>query len=54
MNGTVDFDNLNLANLNLKLFLKTTKIDVHAFVPSKHDYCNSLLYNAKKYVLKEL
>ena len=33
---------------------KTTEILVHAFVPFKLDYCNSLLYNVPKYVLKKL
>ena len=33
---------------------KTTEILVHAFVSSKLDYCNSLLYNVPMYVLKKL
>ena len=47
----------NLCNISrIKKFLssKFTEILVHAFVASKLDYCNSLLYNVPKYVLKKL
>ena len=33
---------------------KTIEILVNAFVSSKLDYCNSLLYNVPKYVLKKI
>ena len=32
----------------------SVEIFVHAFVSSKLDYCNSLLYNIPKYVLNKL
>ena len=32
----------------------SVEILVHAFVSSKLDYCNSLLYNIPKYVLNKL
>ena len=43
----------HLCNISLiRKFLssKTTEILVNAFVSSKLDYCNSLLYNVPKYV----
>ena len=40
---------------NLPLnYMYSVEILVHAFVSSKLDYCNSLLYNIPKYVLNKL
>ena len=36
------------------LSTQTTEILIHAFVTSKFDNCNSLLYNVPKYVIKNL
>ena len=44
----------NISRIRKFLSLKTTEILVHAFVSSKIDYCNSLLYNVPKYVLQKL
>ena len=44
----------NISRIRKFLSSKTTEILVHAFVSSKLDYCNSLLYNVPKYVLKKL
>ena len=44
----------NIARIRKFLSVKTTEILVHAFVSSKLDYCNSLLYNIPKYVLNKL
>ena len=44
----------NISRIRKLLSSKTTEILVHAFVSSKLDYCNSLLYNVPKYVLKKL
>ena len=44
----------NISLLRKFLSSKTTKILVNAFVSSKLDYCNSLLYNVPKCVLKKL
>ena len=38
----------NIARIRKFLSVKTTEILVHAFVSSKRDYCNSLLYNIPK------
>ena len=39
----------NISKIRRFLVLETTKTIVHAFVTSKLDYCNSLLYNQPKY-----
>ena len=44
----------NISHIRKFLYLKTTEILVHAFVSSKLDHCNSLLYNLPKYVVKKL
>ena len=43
----------NISRTRKFLTSKTTEILVHAFVSSKLDYCNSLLYKVQKYVLKK-
>ena len=42
----------NISKIRNFLTSDTTKTVVHAFVTSKLDYCNSLLYGQPKYVLK--
>ena len=44
----------NISRIRKFLSSKTTEVLVHAFVSSKLDYCNSLLYNVPKYVMKQL
>ena len=44
----------NISKIRNFLTSDTTKTVVHAFVTSKLDYCNSLLYGQPKYVLKRL
>ncbi|KAL9957225.1 hypothetical protein ACROYT_G038836 [Oculina patagonica] len=44
----------NISRTRKYLSTKTTEILVHAFVSSKLDHCNSLLYNVPKYALKKL
>ena len=44
----------NISRIRKFLSTKTTEILVHAFVSSKLDHCNSLLYNVPKYILKKL
>ncbi|KAL9974522.1 hypothetical protein ACROYT_G011567 [Oculina patagonica] len=44
----------NISRIRKYLSTKTTEILVHAFVSSKLDHCNSLLYNVPKYALKKL
>ena len=42
----------NVSKIHTFLTLETTKTIVHAFVTSKLDYCNFLLYDQPKYMLK--
>ena len=42
----------NISRIRKFLSMKTTEILVHAFVSSKLDHCNSLLYNVPKYIKK--
>ena len=44
----------NISCIRKFLSLKTTEILAHAFVSFKLDYCNSLLYDVPKYILKKL
>ena len=44
----------NISRIRKFLSTKTTEILVHAFVSSKLDHCNSLLYNVPKCTLKKL
>ena len=44
----------NISCIRKFLSLKTTEILAHASVSFKLDYCNSLLYNVPKYILKKL
>jgi len=44
----------NISRIRKFLSTKTTEILVHAFVSSKLDHCNSLLYNVPKCALKKL
>ena len=45
----------NISRIRKKIVsMKTIEILVHAFVSSKLDHCNSLLYNVPKYILKKL
>ena len=44
----------NISCIRKFLSLKTTEILAHAFVSFKLDYCNSLLHNVPKYILKKL
>ena len=44
----------NISRIRKFLSPKTTEILVHAFVSSKLDHCNSLLYNVPKCALKKL
>ena len=44
----------HISRIRKFLSSKTTEIFVHAFISSKLDYCNSLLYNVPMYVLKKL
>ena len=44
----------NISMIRKFLTTETTKTLVHAFVTSKIDYCNSLLYGAPKYLLHRL
>ena len=44
----------NISTIRKFLITDTTKTLVHAFVTSKIDYCNSLLYGAPKYFLHRL
>ena len=44
----------NISRIRKFLSKKTTEILVHAFVSSKLDQCNSLLYNVPKCTLKKL
>ena len=44
----------NIARIRKCLTSKSTEILVHAFVSSKLDYCNSLLYGVPKFQLQKL
>ena len=44
----------NISRIRKFLSTKTTEILVHAFVSSKLDHCNALLYNVPKCALKKL
>ena len=44
----------NLTNKRKYLKLVSSEITVHAFITSKLDYCNSLLYGCRKMQLKKL
>ena len=44
----------NISRIRKFLSTNTTEILVHAFVSSKLDHCNSLLYNVPKCALKKL
>ena len=44
----------NISRIRNFLCSKTTEVLLHAFVSSKLVYCNSLLYNVPKYVMKQL
>ena len=44
----------NISRIGKLLSTKTTESLVHAFITSKLDHCNSLLYNVPKYVIKKL
>ena len=44
----------NIAIIRKYLSVKTTEILVHAFVTSKLDFCNSLLYGVPKSLLQKL
>ena len=44
----------NISRIRKLLSTKTTETLVHAFITSKLDHCNSLLYNIPKYVIKKL
>ena len=44
----------NISCIRKLLSTKTTETLVHAFITSKLDHCNSLLYNVPKYVIKKL
>ena len=44
----------NISYIRKYLFSTTTEILVHAFVSSKLDYCNSLLYELPNYQVKKL
>ena len=44
----------NISRIRKLLSNKTTETPVHAFVTSKLNHCNSLLYNVPKYVIKKL
>ena len=44
----------NINKIRKVLTTETTKTLLHAFVTSKIDYCNSLLYGAPKYLLRRL
>ena len=44
----------NISRTRKLLSTKTTETLVHAFVTSKLDHCNSLLYGVPKYVTKKL
>ena len=44
----------NISRIRKLLSTKTTEYLVHAFVTSKLDHCNSLLYGVPKYVIKKL
>ena len=44
----------NISCIRKFLSLKSTEILAHAFLSSKLDYSNSLLYNVPKYILKKL
>ena len=43
-----------ISRIRKYLSTKTTEILIHAFVTSKLDHCNSLLYNVPKNVIKKL
>ena len=44
----------NISRIRKLLCTKITETLVHAFVTSKLDHCNSLLYDVQKYVIKKL
>ena len=44
----------NISRIRKLLSTTTTETLVHAFITSKLDHCNSLLYNVPKYVIKKL
>ena len=44
----------NISKIRKFLTEDTTKIIIHAFVTSKLDYCNSLLYGQPRYLIKRL
>ena len=44
----------DLSEIRKYLTQESSKIAVHAFVSSKLDYCNSLLYSCRKMQLKKL
>ena len=44
----------NISRIRKLLSTKTTETLVHAFITSKLDHCNSLLYKVPKYVIKKL
>ena len=44
----------NISRIRKFVSSTITEILVHAFVSSKLDYCNSLLYNIRKYTIKKL
>ena len=44
----------NISHIRKLLSTKTTETLVHAFVTSKLDHCNSLLYGVPKYVIQKL
>ena len=43
-----------ISRIRKYLSTQTTEIPIHAFVTSKLDHCNSLLYNVPKNVIKKL
>ena len=51
---TAVFHLRNILKTRNFLTVETTKTIIHAFVTSKLDYCNSLLYDQPKYMIKRL
>ena len=51
---TAFFHLRNISKIRNFLTVETTKTLIHAFVTSKLDYCNSLLYDQPKYMIKRL
>ena len=44
----------NIARIHNYLTPQAIKLVIHAFITSKLDYCNSLLYGAPKYLIQRL